>query len=178
MTRIASACKLLAQRDYKRRHDRLCLNMHWNLSKKYGLIVEERAYQHKPEVVIQNESVRILLDFMIQCNREMEYRRPDIGIIEKQSNKCFTIDVANAGDHNIVKRKVGKFEKYAQLRVEIARMCIKETVVISVIIGDPGSIPKDLHKVMSKLEVEYELDTLQHSVLQGTANILRKVFAM
>ena len=84
-------------------------------------------------------------------------------VIEKHSNKCFVIDIENPSDHNLVKKKVEKLEKYADLRVEVARMWSKETVVIPIIIGALGSIRKDLHTVMSKLEIKYELDTLQHS---------------
>ena len=106
---------------------------------------------------------------MIQFDGEIVYRKPDIMVIEKQSNKCFISDVANSGDHNLVK-KVEKLEKYGELCMEVARMWHKETVVIPVIIGALGSIPKDLHKVISKLEIVYELDTLQHSLLLGTAD--------
>ena len=56
ITHIVSACSMLAQRDYKRRHDKVCLNLHWNLCKKYGINVAEKWYQHKPEAVLQNDS--------------------------------------------------------------------------------------------------------------------------
>ena len=169
---------MLAEKDYKRRHDKVCLNLHWNLCKKYGVEVEEKWYQHKPEAVMQNEAVKILWDFMIQCDRMIKHRKPDIVVIEKQTNKCFIIDVANPGDHNLERKKTEKLDNYAELRVEVARMWNKETMVIPVIIGALGSIPKDLHKFLNKLDIEYELDVLQHSVLLGTANILRKVLAM
>ena len=178
VTHIVSACKMLAQKEYKRRHDKVCLNLHWSLCKKYGMEVEEKWYKHKPEAVIQNEDVKILWDFMIQCDRVIEHRKPDIVVIEKKTNKCFIIDVANPGDHNLEKKKAEKLENYAELRVEVARMWNKDTVVIPVIIGALGSIPKDLNMFLDKLDIKYELDILQHSVLLGTANILRKVLAM
>ena len=178
VTHIVSACKMLAQKDYKRRHDKVCLNLHWSLCKKYGIEVEEKWYKHKPEAVIQNEDVKILWDFMIQCDRVIEHRKPDIVVIEKKTNKCLIIDVANPGDHNLEKKKAEKLDNYAELRVEVARMWNKDTVVIPVIIGALGSIPKDLNMFLDKLDIKYELDILQHSVLLGTANILRKVLAM
>ena len=122
VTHIVSACKMLAQKEYKRRHDKVCLNLHWILCKKYGLDVEEKWYQHKPEAVMQNEFVKILWDFMIQCDRVIEHRKPDIVVVEKQTSKCSIIDVANPGDHNIMKKKVEKLDRYAELRVEVARI--------------------------------------------------------
>ena len=39
-------CSMLAQKEYKRRHDKVCLNIHWTLWKKYGVKVCERWYEH------------------------------------------------------------------------------------------------------------------------------------
>ena len=44
----------------KRRHDKVCLNIDWALSKKYGVKVCERWYEHKVESVIENDIVKIL----------------------------------------------------------------------------------------------------------------------
>ena len=48
---IVSGCSMLAQKEYKPRHDKVCLNIHWALSKKYGVRVCERWYEHKVEFV-------------------------------------------------------------------------------------------------------------------------------
>ena len=79
---------------------------------------------------MESEFVNILRDFMIQFDGEIVYRKPDIMVIEKQSNKCFISDVANSGDHNLMK-KVEKLEKYGELYMEVAGMWNKETVVTS-----------------------------------------------
>ena len=57
---IVSGCSMLAQKDYKRRHDKVCLNIDWALSKKYGVKVCERWYEHKVESVIENDIMKIL----------------------------------------------------------------------------------------------------------------------
>ena len=36
---IVSGCSMLAQKEYKRRHSKVCLNIHWALCKKYGVKV-------------------------------------------------------------------------------------------------------------------------------------------
>ena len=68
---ILSVCSLLAQKEYERRHNKLCLNIHWSLSKKYGVKVYERWYEHKVESVIENHIVKILLDVCIQVDKFM-----------------------------------------------------------------------------------------------------------
>ena len=54
----------------------------------------ERWYEHKVESVIENDIVKILWDVCIQVDRQIEHRRPDIVVMEKNTNKCLVIDVA------------------------------------------------------------------------------------
>ena len=93
VTHIISACKTLAQKDYKRRHDKVCLHLHWCLAQKYGFEVNEKWYRHTPEKVLENAIAKILWDFNIQTDRVIEQRRPDITVVEKYARKCFIIDV-------------------------------------------------------------------------------------
>ena len=37
VTHIVSACDMLVQREYKRRHDKVCLYIHWQLCKLYDI---------------------------------------------------------------------------------------------------------------------------------------------
>ena len=43
---IVSGCSMLAQKECKRRHDKVCLNINWALCKKYGVKVSERWYEY------------------------------------------------------------------------------------------------------------------------------------
>ena len=65
---IVSACSMLAQKD-KRRHDKVCLKLHWTLCRKYDLEVSKKLYQHKVDSVVENEMVKILWDFTEYSNR-------------------------------------------------------------------------------------------------------------
>ena len=47
VSHIMSSCKMLAQRDYKCRRDKICSNVHWNLCKKFGFDVSDKWYQHR-----------------------------------------------------------------------------------------------------------------------------------
>ena len=59
---IASGCSMLAQKECKRGHDKVCLNIHWVLCKKHGVKVCKRWYENKVGSVIENDIVKILWD--------------------------------------------------------------------------------------------------------------------
>ena len=149
------ACKLLAQKDNKRRQDKVCSHLHWCLSKVYWFAVEEKWHQHKPEKVEENE-----------------HRRPDITVIDKTTNKCLLVDVAIPGDHNIMKKEKEKIDNYSELRVEIAILW-QETTVVQVVIGALGPIPKKLKFHLERIGISPIINTFQSSALLGWAHILR-----
>ena len=79
-----------------RRDDNVARIVHLKLCGKYNLI-SEKWYQHAPEVV-ENEEVKILWDVMIQCDRQIKGRKPDIAIVNKNERICAIIDIAIPGD--------------------------------------------------------------------------------
>ena len=143
---IVSGCSMLTQKEYKRRHDKVCLDIHWVLCKKYGVKVCERWYEHKVEPIIENGIVKILWDVCIQVDRQIEHRRPDIVVIVVNTNKCLIIDVACPVGNNLILRRNEELDNYSELRLEIARIWDKETLIVPIIIGALGSIPNDLKK--------------------------------
>ena len=146
VTHTVSACKMLAQKDYKRRHDKVCSHLHWCLSKKYGLDVDNKWYYHRPEKVAENDVVKILWDFNIQTDRIIEHHRPDITGIDKTCRKCLIVYVAIPGDQNVAKKEFKKIDNYSELRVEIARVWNMQTEVVPFVISALGSISNNLHR--------------------------------
>ena len=98
--------------------------------------------------------------------------------MEKNTNKWLIIDVACPVDNNLILKRNERLDNYAELRLEIARMWDKETLIVPIIIGALGSIPNDLEYNMKKLGISYKVETLQRSVLLRAANILRKVLSI
>ena len=98
--------------------------------------------------------------------------------MEKNRNKCLIIDVAYPVDNNLILKRNEKLDNYSELQLEIARMWDKETLIVPIIIGALGSIPNDLEYNLKKLGISYNVETLQKSVLLGTANILRKALSI
>ena len=49
-------CPMLAQREYKRRHDWVGIKVHWEVYRKNGFNVNEKWYKHEREKVLENYS--------------------------------------------------------------------------------------------------------------------------
>ena len=142
VTHIISQCTVLAQKEYKRRHDKVGQNVHWQLCKKYGFECGQNWYQHVPVPVLENEEIKLLWDFTIQVDREIANYRPDIVIFNKVKRYCLIVDVAIPGDHRIDQKEIEKITKYADLKLEISRMWNCEATVVPIILGHLDQFPR------------------------------------
>ena len=57
---LVSGYEKLAQKEYKRQHDNVAKNVHWDICKKNGLEHTEKWYEHTPEGAVENEEVKVL----------------------------------------------------------------------------------------------------------------------
>ena len=74
VSHIVSECKMLAQNGYKKRRDSVCRYFRWRLCKKRGFQGAQQWYEHEPDRVIENEGNKILCNFTIQCDTNIEAR--------------------------------------------------------------------------------------------------------
>ena len=81
---IVSECSKLAQKEYKRRHDKLGKIVHWKLARKCNFETGDKWYEHEPESVLQNEDYKILWDFSIQTDHVIEAQKPDLVVVDKR----------------------------------------------------------------------------------------------
>ena len=58
-------------------------------------------YEHAPQGMIESDKVKLLWDFTIQCDHQIEHRRPDMVVVEKTERKCIIIDIAIPGDNRV-----------------------------------------------------------------------------
>ena len=58
----------------------------------------EKWYEHAPEGIVENEEVKILWEGIIQCDREIKVRKPDIDVVNRNERSCVIIDIAILGD--------------------------------------------------------------------------------
>ena len=62
---IVCECPMLAQREYKRKHEWVGRKIHWKIWRKISFDVNEKWYKHEPEKVVENDSWKILWNFAI-----------------------------------------------------------------------------------------------------------------
>ena len=123
--------------------------------------------------------MKILWDFSIQTDKVIKARRPDIVVVDKVKKVVTIIDIAVPADRNILEKQEEKVTKYQDLRMELTRIWKKKVKVVPVVVGALGSIPRDLKKRLSELDLEdVACRTLQKAALLGMATILRKELAL
>ena len=139
---IVSECKMLAQNEYKNwRHREVVGIIHWELCKKYGVVVKEKWYDRKVEKVIETDEIKILWGMRIQMDKVIENSRPDIVVLNKITRKCVLIDVACPSDTRINEKEQNKIEIYGDFRNEIKRIWkCRDVVIVPVIVGALGII--------------------------------------
>ena len=146
------------------------------MCRKYNLKRIEKWYPQAPESAVENEEVKILWDVMIQCDREIKARKPDIVVVNKNERSCAIIDIAIPGDIRVSEKEKEKIERYQELKREIKRMWnIRSIKVIPVVVGALGSTSKKPKKYIEELGVVISTAIMQKTALLGTAFILRKV---
>ena len=81
---IICECEKLAQKEYKRRHDNVARRLHWDLCEENGLKCNLKWCEHEPDSVVENDDIKLLWDFNIQCDNMIEARRPNIVVLHKE----------------------------------------------------------------------------------------------
>ena len=119
---IVSGCKKLAQREYRKRHDKVALRVHWEMYRKYGIECTNKWYDHQPLSTAENGEVRITWDMTIYTDKALKHNRPDITLMHKGKQKWTLIDIAVPADQNIIQTEEEKVEKYQELAFEIRRI--------------------------------------------------------
>ena len=74
-------------------------------------------------------------------------------VMEKTASKCLIINVAYPADNNLILKRNEKLDNYSELRLQKARMWDKETLVVTIIIGELGSTPNDIECYLEKLGI-------------------------
>ena len=172
---VVSECPKLAQKEYKNlRYDNVAKVIHWKLCEKWGFEKTEKWYMHQPERVLESEDCKILWDFPLQIDKQLEHNRPDI--TEKKDKSCKLIDPSCPFDTRIEKKVEEKCTNYSDLKYEIARIWkMKKVDVIPVVIETLGTVTKNFDKWLERLELDLTVEMLQRPSLLGTARIIRKV---
>ena len=167
---------IIIQREYKRRHDNVARYIHWRLCGKFDHDRAKNWYEHNPEGVSESANCKILWDVVIQCDKEIEARRPDIVVLDKTSKEVKAIDIAIPGDVRVCEKELEKINKYKLLKDEIARLWnVRKVTVIPIVVGALGAITTRFEKFVMEAGIELRVEHVQKTALLGTARILRLV---
>ena len=85
---------------------------------------------------MENKDYKIYWDFIIQCDRLIEARKPDVVLIDKRTKEVKLIDIAIPGSKRVKDKEIEKREKFQMLKEEVQRLWkITFVTVLTVVIG-------------------------------------------
>ena len=135
-----------------------------------------RWYMHNPASVQGNNTHKLLWDFDIQMDPLISAKRSNLKIIKKKKKRiCKIVDLAVPADYRIKEKECEKKDKYLNLARELKKLWNWKVTVISIVIGDFGTVTKGLLKGLEDLEIRGRVETIQITALLKTARILRRV---
>ena len=150
--------------------------MHWKICKEYDLPSTEKWYNHIPEKVLENEKIKILWDYDVRTGHVIQARKPDLILVQKETNKVTLIDVAIPWDSRVEEKSREKIEKYQDLKIEVRRLWQAEVEVVPIVFGALGVISKDLRRNLEKIGcIKLAPGLLQKSVMLAIAHIITRV---
>jgi hypothetical protein len=118
---IISSCTVLAQSEYKKRHDIFAKIIHINLAVKFNLLKNTHPhYSYTPESCLENDNYKLYFDRTVLTDI---HNRPDIIILNKQQKQAYLLDilVAVPDSHNITQTYNTKINKYLLLSLEFRK---------------------------------------------------------
>ncbi|KAJ3660258.1 hypothetical protein Zmor_004714 [Zophobas morio] len=120
---IISSCSILAQTDYKARHDNAAKIIHKELATLMNLIEDTTPYYtYIPSPFFENNKYKLYWDRTILTDLNITANRPDIILIKKHTNEAILIDIAIPNTNNIIQTYDTKISKYLQLSIEMKSM--------------------------------------------------------
>ena len=149
------------------------------MCRKYNLEHANKWYEHQLQGVLENSRHKLLGDFNIECDYEIEHRRPDLIIVDKEKKTACIIDIAVPGDNRVGTKELEKILKYQDLKMELSRMwTLNQVEVIPIVVGALGTVSKRPEGVLEKIGTVIPVEMLQMTVLLGTTRIIRRVMDM
>jgi hypothetical protein len=120
---IISSCTVLAQSEYKKRHDIFAKIIHMNLAIKFNLLKNTQPHNsYEPESCLENDNYKLCFDRTVLTGVRIKHDRPDIIILNKQQKQAYLLDIAVPNSHNIIQTCNTKINKYLELSVAMRNL--------------------------------------------------------
>ena len=148
---------------------------------------------------MENEALKILWDFHVQTDKNIEHCRPTfetlifdfcvifetadltiyifhILIVNKCEKEAIIISIAVPGDSRIIDREQDKILAYQDLKYEIKRCRgLRKVMVIPVVVGAIGAVSPKFSTYLTNQDCKIHPSNIQKTILLGSARILRMV---
>ena len=85
LSHIVIGCSKLAQQEYKRRHNNVARVVRWDLQGKCSFSRVDKWFEHQPETVLENNDYKLLWDYNIQTDRQINARRPTWSLLTSKN---------------------------------------------------------------------------------------------
>ena len=121
---------------------------------------------HKQESILENAMHKILWDSEIQTDHLIPIRRPGLVLINKQTKnkqkRTFCLeDFAVQADHSVKIKESEKINKYLGLANELKKMWNMWVIVMPIVVGALGTVPKVLKRGLEQLKIRGRIKTIQ-----------------
>ena len=113
--------------------------------------------------------------FAIQTDKEIEHRRADIVVIDKEKRECKIVDIAVSGDQNIKVKELEKITKYQDLRLQVQKLWYVKATVLPIVVSALGTVSEELENHLKTIGISIVISCLQKAALLGIAVTLRRV---
>ena len=89
-------------------------------------------------------NVKYLRTLQSKQIKEIEHRRLDIVVIDKEKRECKIIDLAVPGDQNIKVKELEEITKYQDLRLQLQKLWDVKATGIPIVVGVLGTASEKL----------------------------------
>ena len=177
---IASGCSGLAQREYRRRHDRMDLRVYWELCRKYGIKSADVWYKEVSDEVRMSEDgkVEIWWDRSVETTRKLEHNRPDITVLDRVAQRWTFVDFSVPWNKNVVRKEDEKINNYSPLVKEITKLHQVSAKVVVLVVGCLGVVSCRLEQYLKELGIPDVLGGMQTSAVVRTTQIVQKILGL
>ena len=125
---------------------------------------------------MENEKSKILWDFRIQTDQQLNHNQADIVLHDKEKNECKIIDDSCPFDASVIDREEEKKGKYEDLRREVAKLWrVRKVVIIPIVIGALGTLSRNFKTYVEGLEMRQLTSLLQKTCILGKAKVIRRM---
>jgi hypothetical protein len=102
---LISAYPILAQEQYIKRHDEVCIQLHFHIYKEIGVKLDNKyRNDHIPISFETSHEGKVTLLWKQEVQTDtIANNKPDIIIRDNKKSTCMLVDIAISGDRNVIK---------------------------------------------------------------------------